>query len=685
MLLLAAAALAYGAGLLRLLRRSGRGRRLLRALAGAFAGGWLALAGAFASPLDGLSEWLFAAHMLQHEALMIVAAPLLVLGRPLAVGLWALPRRLRTALGRLPRAPAAARCWAAASGPLGAWVLHGLALWVWHVPRFFEAALRHPGLHWVQHASFLGSAVLFWWSVLGRGGPQGGAALLSLFTTMVHTAALGALLTLAPALWYPIYLEPAAALGMDPLRDQQVGGLIMWVPAGLAYVLAGLALAWRWLALAGAGAAAAGGAAMTAWRRLLAAGLLAAAALAARGAEPAALVARGAYLARIGGCAACHTDPKGGAPFAGGRPMPSPFGPIHSSNITPDPAHGLGRYTFADFARAMREGRARGDRPLYPAMPYASYAKMDDADLRALFAYLREGVAPQAVPTPPNHLPFPFDQRWALRIWQALFLPRGVYAPRPGRDAAWNRGAYLVQSVGHCGSCHTPRGPGYQEKGYDEGSDQFLTGTVTDRWFATNLTGDPGGGLGRVDARALAELLRTGRGGGSVVWGSMAEEVEETLRHLSEDDARAIARYLKSLPPQRVAGRYDPARAGGRGPADGRYDAATNTAGRAAYHGFCMACHGEDGRGQPPQVPALAGNPSLLGREPQSLVRIVVEGGRGPAVDGAPAPLAMPGFGGTLTDLQIAQALSYVRQSWGNDGAPVTASDVSQVRQRIGR
>lgn len=417
---------------------------------------------------------------------------------------------------------------------------------------------------------------------------------------------------------------------------------------------------------------------------LLAAGL-ACAVTCARADTPADLVARGAYLARIGGCAACHTAPQGGAPFAGGREVPSPFGSIHSSNITPDPVHGIGRYAFEDFARAVREGRARGDKPLYPAMPYPSYARMNDADLRALFAYLREGVAPVASPTPANHLPFPFDQRWALRVWQAVFAPQERYAWRDDRSAEWNRGAYLVQSVGHCGSCHTPRGAGYQEKGYDERSDRFLTGATTDHWYSSNLTGDPGAGLGRMDAAAVASLLRTGQGGGAVVWGSMAEEVEETLRHLSPADADAMSLYLKSLPPQRLSGVYDPRRAAGAGPRDGRYDARSDTTGEAAYRGFCMACHGADGRSRPPGIPALAGNPAVLAADPGALVRIVIEGGRGPVTPDTPQPLAMPGFGGTLTDVQISRALSYVRQSWGNQAPEVRTGDTSKIRQAIQR
>ena len=326
-----------------------------------------------------------------------------------------------------------------------------------------------------------------------------------------------------------------------------------------------------------------------------------------------------------------------------------------------------------------------GDKPLYPAMPYPSYARMDEADLRALFAYLRQGVAPVARPTPANHLPFPINQRWALRVWQAAYLPEpSSFAWRADRDAEWNRGAYLVGTVGHCGACHTPRGVGYQEKAYDERSAQYLTGAVTDHWFAGNLTGDPGGGLGRVDAATVASLLRTGRGGGLAVSGTMAEDVEETLRHLTPQDARAIADYLKGLPAQRLGGVYEPARRDGFGPADGRYDAVSDTVGKATYQGFCMACHGPEGRGQPPAIPSLAGNPSVLARDPNNLVRMVVEGGRAPAVSGD-APVVMPGFAGTLTDVQIARALTYVRRSWGNGGQEVTTSEVGRLRAAIDR
>jgi mono/diheme cytochrome c family protein len=272
-------------------------------------------------------------------------------------------------------------------------------------------------------------------------------------------------------------------------------------------------------------------------------------------------LARGEYLARIGGCASCHTMPRDGIPFAGGRPMSTPMGPIISTNITPDPVHGIGRYSFDDFRRVMREGTAPGNKHLYPAMPYTAYTKASDEDLQALFGYLMHAVPASDYAPPPTKLVFPFDQRWALRFWKAAFLPSGRYEAKAGNDAEWNRGAYLVQSFGHCGSCHTPRGVAYQERGYDESSRRFLTGMVNDDWHATNLTGTQGAGLGRSSAASIARFLRTGHADGKAAFGSMAEEVEQSLQYITEADARAVAGYLKSLPAQRNEGAYAPDRA----------------------------------------------------------------------------------------------------------------------------
>ena len=243
--LLVSAAL-YAVGVARLWRRAGAGRGVHRRRALAFAAGWLATVAALVSPLDALGAHLFSAHMLQHEALMVVAAPLFVLGRPLAAFAWALPPPWRRGIGHFFHRPGWRGPWLVVTAPLAAWLVHAAVLWLWHMPAAFEAALASEAVHALQHTSFLLAALLYWWSVIGHE-RQRGAAMASLFTTMIHTGALGALLTLSPVAWYSTYATRTLAFGLDPLEDQQLGGLIMWIPAGAAYVVCGLATVARWL------------------------------------------------------------------------------------------------------------------------------------------------------------------------------------------------------------------------------------------------------------------------------------------------------------------------------------------------------------------------------------------------------------------------------------------------------
>jgi putative membrane protein len=247
--LLALSLLLYVAGLRSLWPRSRQSRRPLARQAAWFGAGWLAVALALASPMDSAGSFSFAAHMVQHEFLMIVAAPMLVLGRPFGVWVWGMPASWRRRTGLATRNPAVSAAWDALTRPLNAWLLHFAALWMWHVPATFQAGLASNGVHALQHASFLFSALLFWWAVLGKqGGTQGrGAAIVYLFTTMMHTGALGAMFTMSETVWYPYYGSKAQAFGLSALEDQQLGGLIMWIPGGLAYVAAGLVLCARWL------------------------------------------------------------------------------------------------------------------------------------------------------------------------------------------------------------------------------------------------------------------------------------------------------------------------------------------------------------------------------------------------------------------------------------------------------
>jgi putative membrane protein len=253
--LLAISLASYALGLAALWRHAGAGRGVSYGRAACFIGGWLVLAAALVSPLDSLGRQLFAAHMVQHTLLMTAAAPLLVLGRPLAAWAWALPRSARRSTGAALRRPAWRAIWRRITAPMSAWLLHATVLWLWHVPSCFDAAMVRPALHALQHTSFLAGALLFWWSVLGpsaRAAP--GAALASLFTTLLHTGALGALIALSSNVWYAPYIDTAVTRGWNALEDQQVGGLVMWAPAGVAYIAAGLSLVWSALGRVAPGA-----------------------------------------------------------------------------------------------------------------------------------------------------------------------------------------------------------------------------------------------------------------------------------------------------------------------------------------------------------------------------------------------------------------------------------------------
>lgn len=394
------------------------------------------------------------------------------------------------------------------------------------------------------------------------------------------------------------------------------------------------------------------------------------------------LIARGEYVAKAADCAGCHTS-VGGAAYAGGLGLASPFGTIVSTNITPERRYGIGAYSYADFEHALRKGVAPGNKRLYPAMPYPSFSKLTDDDVQALYAYFMHAVQPVAKPNQPTKVPFPFNQRWALYFWQLAFLPTQPYQPKPGRDAQWNRGAYLVQGAGHCGTCHTPRGLGYQEKGYDESSSDWLTGGVNDHWFAPNLTGDPGAGLGRIGAQELAAFLRTGHGAGLAAFGSMVEQVEDSTQYLTDDDALAIAHYLKSLPAQKPAGRYDPHARPDPSTRNGNRVDPPQTLGARVYTSFCARCHGSEGMGVTEVFPRLAGNPAVIGEDTTSLIRLLVEGGNSPSTLHGPPRQSMPGFAHDLTNPQMAAVLTWIRTSWGNDAQPVTANDVRTLREKL--
>ncbi|MEK6314737.1 MAG: cytochrome c [Burkholderia gladioli] len=390
---------------------------------------------------------------------------------------------------------------------------------------------------------------------------------------------------------------------------------------------------------------------------------------------------KGAYLARVGDCVACHTAPNG-RPFAGGLSLATPFGTLYSTNITPDAKTGIGSWRYEDFARAVREGVAKDGHRLYPAMPYPSYAKVDEADMRALYAYFMQGVAPVSAVNREDRLRFPYSVRPLMRLWNALYAPGKPYADDPRRNVEWNRGAYLVQGLAHCGACHTPRGSFGQEAAFDErGSEAFLSGGSVAGWYAPSLREHPAGGASASKA-ALSAYLRSGRSADGAAFGPMTEVIDHSLQYLSDQDLDAIAAYLSSPP---LGGRPGESSA----PPAARDDANTALALRAGhpanagawlYLNNCSACHRSDGAGAMPTFPGLAGNAAVLGANPDSLIHLVLSGSHMPSTSRAPTPLAMPAFGWRLSDAQVAEVLSFVRASWGNRASAVSAEAVSRVR-----
>jgi mono/diheme cytochrome c family protein len=397
----------------------------------------------------------------------------------------------------------------------------------------------------------------------------------------------------------------------------------------------------------------------------------------------AALQSRGAYLATQGDCAACHTAAHNTPAYGGGKAVNSPFGKIYSTNISPDRDNGIGDYTFEDFTHALRDGVRKDGKRLYPAMPYASYAAMSTDDLRDLYRYFMSEVTPVAFAPTPTKLAFPFNQRWALIFWDGLFKNQDVFQPDATHDTLWNRGAYLVRSVGHCGSCHTPRGVGYQEKGYSEQSSGFLSGGLVDHWFAANLRADVASGLGRWREQDVVDFLKTGHGGGAIVFGSMGEVVHDSTQHFHDDDLRAIAHYLKSLAPAGEQASYrSPEAVAPVVVVSGEPPLLIEKPGAGLFGADCAKCHNADGAGKPPRFPALAGNPSVLADNPSSVIRIILEGAASPTTAANPKPEKMPAFS-TLNDTQIADIVNFVRGSWGNNAPRASAQAVKILRLGI--
>ena len=393
----------------------------------------------------------------------------------------------------------------------------------------------------------------------------------------------------------------------------------------------------------------------------------------------AALVDHGRSVAQASDCVACHTA-AGGKPFAGGLAMKTPIGTIYSTNITPDKNNGIGGYDFADFERAVRHGLRKDGSPLYPAMPYVSYAVLTDEDVKALYAYFVSSVQPVAQQNQASNIPWPTNMRWPLAWWQVFFAGPRQFSPPEGANAQVARGAYLVEGPGHCGACHTPRGVAFQEKALkDDAAGEFLSGSELEGWFAKDLRHEDIG-LASWSQQEIADFLKTGRNARTAAFGSMAEVAEHSTQHISDADASAIAAYL--------AGR--PARAGHAASASRGEDTTTaqlygghdRSPGAFGYVAQCASCHRLNGQGTPRIFPALAGNSAVTTDNASSLIQITLAGG---AMARTPADKLRPSMPelGKLDDHAVAEILTFIRNSWGNKAPPVSESEVAAMRNVI--
>lgn len=419
------------------------------------------------------------------------------------------------------------------------------------------------------------------------------------------------------------------------------------------------------------------------WMRPLLAGLVAAAALLAalvawlnvRGEAPldsgrtgtaasAAVIERGAYLARAGNCIGCHTT-TGGAPLAGGRGVDTPFGAVVAPNITPDAKTGIGNWSAAEFWRAMHHGRSRDGRLLYPAFPYPSFTRVSREDSDALFAFLMSMPA-VGKPNAPHALRFPFNTQAALAVWRALYFRPAEFEPQAGQSAEWNRGKYLVQGLGHCAACHSGR----DALGGTSLKAEFAGGLMPDAaWYAPSLAAPSEAGVQRWPREEVVKLLKDGVSAHASVSGPMAEVVFSSTQYLSAADLDAMARYLASIPQR------EPAPIAAK-----RADAVRLARGDKLYGEHCAACHGDAGQGVPGIYPALAGNRAVTLPSYTNLVQIIREGGFMPTTAGNPRPFGMPPLGHVLSNDDIAALVSFIRQSWGNSAAAVSPLDVLHVR-----
>ncbi|WP_243077618.1 cytochrome c [Pantoea sp. MQR6] len=375
-------------------------------------------------------------------------------------------------------------------------------------------------------------------------------------------------------------------------------------------------------------------------------------------------IARGNYIATLGDCTACHTSNEQ-QPFAGGVKLQTPFGVLVGANITPDRETGIGNWSYDDFRRAMNEGVGHNGKRLYGAMPFTAYTKMSEKDLQDLWAWMQT-LQPIDHSVETNQLPFPFNIRTSLLFWNWINFTQGEFKPDPNKSAEWNRGAYLVEGLGHCGTCHTSK----NLLGGDKSD--LLGGEVVEGWYAPNLTASDHRGLGKWTQQDIVSYLRTGVNRYDIASGPMADAVRHSTQHWHEDDLNAVAVYLKE------GEKSDEEKPEPLAASDARMKM-----GATIYEAKCSACHSPGGRGEKNIFPQLADNPLLNQVDATSLMRVVLAGSRGVETDVRPTAPAMPAFAGTLSDENIAAVLTYIRNSWGNAASPVEAGDVKKMKESL--
>jgi mono/diheme cytochrome c family protein len=377
-------------------------------------------------------------------------------------------------------------------------------------------------------------------------------------------------------------------------------------------------------------------------------------------------IERGRYIAVLGDCAGCHTE-SGAKPFAGGLSLETPFGRLVAPNITPDLDTGIGNWSDQEFISAVRDGRGHNGTRLYPAMPYPTYTRMSDEDVWALRAYFAT-IEPVRHEVIANQLPFPFNIRASLIVWDWVNFRPGRFEPDRNKSEEWNRGAYLVKGPGHCGTCHTPK----NLLGGDK-NDRFLAGTALQGWFAPNITKDEHIGIGRWSRDELVQYLRTGVNAWTLASGPMAEAVSHSTSQMTDADLQAIATFLKDNGEAHT------------GQDKQSHDKAVMAAGEAIYKDNCAACHRDNGQGEATLFPRLAGSALAQQDDGTTLIRLVLQGSLAVATSGAPTGPAMPPFDWRLNDGQVATVLNYIRNSWGNFAANIDPSTVRKSRNALAK